>query len=68
MKPHIIYEDNIDCRTIKCSCGKTNCKIGISFDTEPDIMWLTDKFGNEHSMYLGKENVKQLIQSLKAFA
>ena len=65
LKPHIVYEDHLDMRSIKCACGKENCKIGLSFDSDPDIMRLTDKFGNEHAMHLNKINVTQLIKDLK---
>lgn len=67
MKSHIIYEDNIDLRHVKCSCGKPECKIGVSFDSEPDVMRLHDKFGNEHSMRLDKKNVKQIIARLNEY-
>ena len=67
LKSHIIYEDHIDLRTIKCSCDSPDCKIGISFDSDPEIMRLTDKYGNEHTMYLNKKNAKQLIEYLKSY-
>lgn len=68
LKSHIIYEDIVDCRSIKCSCGNPDCRIGVSFDSDPNIMRLQDKYGNEHMMHLSKENAKQLIQALKGYA
>lgn len=67
LKSHIVYEDNMDMRTIKCSCGDPDCKIGISFDDHPSIMRLTDKYGNEHAMHLDNKNVKKLISDLKSY-
>lgn len=67
LKEHTIYESNIDCRTIICACGEPNCKIGLSFDSEPSIVMLTDKFGNDHAMHLNKKNAKQIMKSIKAY-
>lgn len=67
LKSHTIYECIIDCRTIKCSCGKDNCRIGVSFDSDKNMMRLQDKYGNEHTMHLNKKNAKQLIESLKSY-
>ena len=64
---HIIYESNIDGRQVKCSCGKDNCKIGLIFDSESKIMMLTDKFGNEHAMYLNEKTISEIKQKLKDF-
>lgn len=66
-KSHIVYESYIDNRQIKCSCGSEDCKVGINFDSDPDVMLLTDKFGNEHPMKLDKTNVGQLIKVLKEY-
>lgn len=68
LKPHIVYEDDIDCRHVKCSCGESGCRIGVSFDSEPDVMRLTDKFGNQHCMHLDKKTARLLIRHLKDFA
>lgn len=64
-KTHVIYESNIDCRTIICGCGEKKCRIGISFDA-PNLMRFQDKYGNEHAMHLNKKNVKELIVELKS--
>ena len=64
---HIVYESYIDNRKIKCSCGSSGCKVGINFDSDPDVMLLTDKFGNEHPMKLDKVNVRELIKALKEY-
>lgn len=66
-KTHVVFESFIDNRTIVCGCGNKECKIGLSFDSEPDIMRLTDKYGNEHGMHLNRENIKELIKHLKSF-
>ncbi len=64
---HTIYESDIDNRDVLCGCNDEHCKIGISFDSEPDIMRLTDKFGNEHAMRLNKQIAKQLIERLTEY-
>lgn len=66
-KSHIVLESYIDNRKIKCSCGKLDCKMGINFDSDPVVMLLTDKYGNEHPMKLNKTNVKQLIKTLREY-
>lgn len=67
MKTHAIYESDssIDDRHIKCACGESRCRIGLRFDCEPVIMFLTDKYGNNHAMYLKKSTIKDLIKQLK---
>lgn len=55
----------IDLNTIKCGCGAPYCKVGLRFDSDPDILIIQDKRGNDAVMYLGKENVTQLINDMK---
>ena len=67
----------IDNREIKCCCDNPNCSEGgISFDTDENINMLNFHFldyinGTEilhqetKTMYLDKENTKELIKALK---
>lgn len=50
--------------SIKCACNNPNCKIGIHFDEEPNVMLIHDKNGNLTAMSLNKENVNKLIIEL----
>lgn len=63
----VVYLNHIDNRIIKCACGNPKCKIGINSDSDPNILFLTDKYGKEHAMHLNKENTKELISLLKSF-
>lgn len=57
----------IDLRNIKCSCGEPNCRIGMSFDTEPNIIRFQDKYGQECVMHVNKETAKEIIDYLISF-
>ena len=57
-KSHTVYISFLDNRKIKCSCKSLDCKIGINFDE--NVMLLTDRYGNEHPMYMDKKNTKDL--------
>lgn len=65
MESHIIYPNSLDNRMVRCGCRKPDCKIGLNFDSSPNVMLLTDKYGNEHAMHLTKENIKQIKDLLK---
>ena len=62
-----IYPSNIDLRKIKCACGKDDCKIGLNFDSGSNIMFLNDKYNNEHAMYLDVLNVNEIKEHLAEF-
>lgn len=64
-KTYTIYQGHVNLRQIKCSCNDPKCQIGISFDSNPDVLRFHDKYCNEHSMELSRENIKYLIQELK---
>lgn len=66
-KPYTVYASHIDNRQIKCACGSPDCKRGLAFDSNPAVMILTDKYGNEHSMRLDKSNVRELIKILREY-
>ena len=66
LEPHTVYVSHIDNRMVKCSCGEKECKIGLNFDggDGKEIMRLTDRFGNEHTMYLSESNINDTLQRL----
>ena len=66
MKKHTIYECSIDNRVANCSCGEPKCIIGLSFDSDPEVARLIDKYGNEHCMYLDVENIDIMIDHLRS--
>lgn len=66
-KTHVVYESDIDVRTVICACGNKKCKIGVSFDSKPNVMRLHDKYGNEHVMHLSIKNIKELISEIKGY-
>jgi hypothetical protein len=66
LKGHKVYENTVDTRSIVCACGKEGCKIGVSFDElQRPLMYLTDKYGNDHSMTIDKDSAAQIIAHLK---
>ena len=57
----------IDNRKVICACGNLECKIGINFDSEPNVMLMTNKHGDDAVMYLNDENIDDLIEFLKQY-
>jgi hypothetical protein len=59
----------MDNRDIICACGNIQCKIGLSFDTEPgegsELLYLYDKYDNEALMYLNIASIDKLNEYLK---
>lgn len=67
LNSHTIKVADIANRTIKCTCGKEMCRIGIYFDSDPNTLRLWDKDGDGHTMPLTKEIAQQLIEHLKPY-
>ncbi len=68
----LVSPSYIDNRMIKCACGQPDCKIGLNFDQEEDrkdrfMMRLTDKYGNEATMYVDRKTRDEIIKELKSF-
>lgn len=57
--------EGVDIRHIKCGCNDPACRIGLSFDTNPAIMRLHDKYGNEHGFQLTKNTINEIIDYLQ---
>ena len=57
----------IDNRTIICACGNADCKIGVRFDSEPNVMIVTNHHDNDCVIYLDNENIDKLIAELKSY-
>jgi hypothetical protein len=66
LEKHTVYVSHIDNRMVKCSCGEEKCKIGLNFDggDGKEVMRLTDKFGNEHTMCLSEQNINDTLERL----
>ncbi len=55
----------IDLRTIKCACGKEECRTGISFDSDEKYLLLRFHFLDEEvHMKLTEKEKDQLIYNL----
>jgi hypothetical protein len=60
---------HIDLRKVNCACRKPDCRIGLNFDTDADnnraIMRLTNKYGEETTMYLDRQTIDCIIEHLR---
>lgn len=63
IKSYTVYPSSIDNRIVKCACGFRDCKIGVN--ASENGLFLTDKYGNEHLMYIDDKNSKELISILE---
>jgi len=57
----------LDNRKVKCACGNPQCQIGVNFDSEPNVMLMTNKHGDDAVMHLNDENIDELIEILKQY-
>jgi hypothetical protein len=48
----------------KCTCGKSNCPVELTIDTEGRTLWFVDKCGVETIMYLDKNTAQEIIKKL----
>ncbi len=55
----------IDIRSVKCACNNDECIMGVSFDSNPDVMRFHDKNGKEHTIFLDKKAAREMIIYLK---
>jgi len=61
------HPGGIDPRTIKCGCGKKECKTGLSFDSDDEVLVLRFHFLEEEvHMKLNEKERNQLIEELNA--
>ena len=51
---------------IKCACSKGESKCPVGFWVEPrNTIWMTDKNGNDVSMYVDANTIVQIMNELR---
>ena len=60
----VIFPSEIDFRKIKSNYPKS--KVGLNFDSNPSVILLTYRYGNEHPLELDNEMIDEIIKELKS--